>query len=287
MGNRLADAEKCGEMFLHDLGVNTIEEARKIDARTILKQALSSKKYNFGTVAGDKLVPDLPTSMLYRNERNQIPLMIGNTTDEFPVYSKATTYEELEEYAKEFFGKNAEGYLSFCKKDGASELSDMIKNGRHNRFAIGNMIWADVNIEHNGPTMYMYEFNAELPGDSAGSFHSSELWFVFESLAKCWRPFQGKHYDIARHICNYWTNFAKNGDPNGLDNDGTPMPHWRPITEGDCKAMYFGDVAAMKEEPRTDFENFLVDHFKESLNSAEGVKYAPQSRSDGSTVYTQ
>ena len=56
---------------------------------------------------------------------------------------------------------------------------------------------------------------------------------------KCWRPFVGKHYDLARQMCNYWTNFAKKGNPNGLDADGTPMPEWRPYTKEEPYIMLF------------------------------------------------
>ena len=71
------------------------------------------------------------------------------------------------------------------------------------------------------------DFNPSIPGwDNPGTFHSSDLWFWWENLAKCWRAFQGPHYDLARYMCNYLSNFVKCGDPNGLDNDGTPMTEW-------------------------------------------------------------
>ena len=210
-------------------------------------------------------------------------LMIGHTVDEFPVESFASTYEEFEAYAREYFGDRADEYIEISRR-GAEDLEHIKMNGKYSRFKIGNLIWADINNKFNAPKMYLYEFNPEIPGDDSGSFHSSELWFVFETLAKCWRPFTGKHYDLARHICNYWTNFAKNGDPNGPDADGTPMPEWRPFQEGDCKAMYFGDVAAMDEKPRTELENFLVDFFTKRFDSGEDIKYAPYVRQDGTRV---
>ena len=76
---------------------------------------------------------------------------------------------------------------------------------------------------------YYYRFDPDIPGwDNAGTFHSVDLWFFFETLAKCWRPFVGQHYDLSRMMCNYWVNFIKTGDPNGNDADGKPMPYWYP-----------------------------------------------------------
>ena len=74
---------------------------------------------------------------------------------------------------------------------------------------------------------YCYCFDPSIPGeDNLGTFHSVDLWFWFESIQKCWRPFKGKHFDLARQMCNYFANFVKTGDPNGLDADGTEMPRW-------------------------------------------------------------
>jgi len=118
--------------------------------------------------------------------------------------------------------------------------------------------------------MYYYRFDPEIPGDNAGSFHSSELWFVFETLAKCWRPFKGKHYDLARIMCNYWTNFAKTGDPNGSDSDGTPMPEWKPVSLDYKEAMFFGDgTIGMTEGLRTDLEEVLTKYYSGELERGE------------------
>ena len=64
---------------------------------------------------------------------------------------------------------------------------------------------------------------------------------------RCWRPFDGHHYDLARKMCNYWTNFARTGDPNGLDADGTPMPEWKAYTKESPHVIRFYDEISMEE----------------------------------------
>ena len=87
---------------------------------------------------------------------------------------------------------------------------------------------------------YTYQFDVEIPGwDNPGKFHSVDLWFWFETLAKCWRPFTGKWYDVSRQMCNYLCNFIKNGDPNGNDCDGIPMEKWEPSTADNQKNIVF------------------------------------------------
>ena len=96
--------------------------------------------------------------------------------------------------------------------------------------------------EKNGSSApnYYYVFDVPIPGwDNPGTFHSVDLWFWFETLAKCWRPFKGMQYDVARQMCNYLCNFIKNGNPNGKDCDGLDMPEWKPFSLAAKNKMIF------------------------------------------------
>jgi len=66
-------------------------------------------------------------------------------------------------------------------------------------------------------------------------------------------------------MCNYWTNFAKNGDPNGLDADGTPMPTWTRFTADSKQNMNFFDEIAMSSGPYSERRRFLVEINKKAL----------------------
>ena len=104
-------------------------------------------------------------------------------------------------------------------------------------------------LEDNGykSPRYVYEFGSDIPGeDCPGAFHSSDLWFFFETLAKCWRPFTGKHYDLSRQMCNYWTAFIKCGDPNGIDSTGIPMKKWTSFDSKESNFMFFGKKSEEK-----------------------------------------
>ena len=40
---------------------------------------------------------------------------------------------------------------------------------------------------------YLYEFDGDIPGtDNIGSYHGSEMWFAYDSLARSNRPFTKK-----------------------------------------------------------------------------------------------
>lgn len=263
----LAKAEEVGDGFLKFLGVSSLEEARKIDAKELYKKSVeypvALEKLPFpvkwNMVIDGKFFTEDPVQTILHNRRNPVDIMMGNTVAEFPKVPEGKNVEEFKAYAEKRFASDAETYLKLCGYPNES-LENMRRVGTYNGFEVGNLIWARKNYEFGNKPIYYYRFNPEIPGDNAGSFHSSELWFVFETLAKCWRPFKGKHYDLARQMCNYWTNFAKNGNPNGLDADGTPMPEWKPFTKENERGIYFGDTAHMDRNGYGKVETFVFEH---------------------------
>ena len=87
---------------------------------------------------------------------------------------------------------------------------------------------------------YFYYFTRSLPGDDAGAFHSCELWYEFETMDRCWRPWEDCDRELCRCLSGYWANFAKNGDPNG---EG--LPRWEPYTDGCHAPMELGETVGM------------------------------------------
>ena len=74
---------------------------------------------------------------------------------------------------------------------------------------------------------YQYLFARKLPGTHDGAFHSAELWFMFHTLDRSWRPMTQADYTLADEVMDCWTNFAKSGNPNG-----SGRTDWQPFTLG-------------------------------------------------------
>jgi para-nitrobenzyl esterase len=256
----LDEAEKNGLKFFDFLGVKNLAEARKLDPQYLLGKFVPNQEaFTFTTISDGRFCPPDPAKTLMHNKQHPVPLIIGDTGDEFHVVSDAKNMEEFENFARKQFGKYADRYIDICKS-GAKDISELCEKGRIRKNELGDLLWLDKNIKNGGPSAHYYIFDPEIPGwDNPGAFHSSELWFVFETLAKCWRPFVGKHYDLARQMCNYWTNFAKTGDPNGFDADGSKLPEWTPYTAENPQFMLFGDKVGMNNNNKSELEKFILE----------------------------
>ena len=107
-------------------------------------------------------LPDQEERIVESCKANNVDMLVGNTTNEFI----ASTEDGKPVHVGQL------GNLTLIRKWTAS----------------------------GGTAPYYYHFDVAMPGDDAGAFHSSDLWFSFGSLAKCWRPFVGWHYDLARRM---------------------------------------------------------------------------------------
>lgn len=263
----MEEAEENGQRFLEFLGVSGLEEARKLDAFFIRdRYAEYAKEHPRMFVAQDGIfcVGD-PLALLAKGKHVDVPMMAGNTADEFLNSICAGSQKERRRKAEEIFGEEAERFLQFAEIAGAP------MDG-----SVGTVSGIECTVKSlflqkkkagSKQDAYYYRFDADIPGfDAPGTFHSVDLWFFFETLAKCWRPFVGRHYDLARQMCNYWANFIKTGDPNGKDADGSEMPKWLPYTEGTpCEMVFTGQGARPCCKGESEWKRFLMDAVQKQL----------------------
>ena len=263
----LKDAEKKGEDFFAFLGVQTLKEARGMDA---VKLQRSYEKYMeshvpFFTVQDDRFCIGDPIALYRAGKCVDTVMMAGNTGGEFLNTIDAADEAGLKEEAERLFGDKADTFLAIPESRQKTEglgyaaasgiectvkgtLSDIAKSGRKG---------------------YVYCFDPDIPGwDDPGTFHSSDLWFWFETLAKCWRPFVGRHYDLARQMCDYFCNFIKTGNPNGKDLNGETLPKWGAWTEETpCTMTFTGSGAKPVTEALPPLKAFLKERIMDRMRS--------------------
>ena len=261
----LRDAEKKGEDFFTYLGVKNLEEARAMDAVTLQR---SYEKYMeshvpFFTVQDDLFCVGDPIALYRQGKCVDVNMMAGSTSTEFMNTIDAKDEQGLEAEARRLFGKKAAEFLQTPESrktlpgQGYAPVSgiDCTVKG----------VLSDKAAQGKGG--YCYCFDPDIPGwDNPGTFHSSDLWFWFETLAKCWRPFTGRHYDLARQMCDYFCNFIRSGNPNGKDLNGEELPQWdKWSAENPCTMRFTGEGAKAEHTSQTDFGQFITARIMERM----------------------
>ena len=230
----LADAEKIGQEFFEFCGVKNLKEARDLSTEFLFKKwdewgGFPKSVMTWGPVNDGSFICFNFFDAVEKGLIEVPPLLTGYTPDEFifgPIGSDKS--EEINTVE-----------LALRKLTNALE-----KNGNKNK-------------------NFLYRFDVPIPGwDNPGRFHSVDLWFFFETLAKCWRPFKGFHYDISRQMCNYLCNFIKTGDVNGLDSyncftcskesDWEILPKWEPFSISKNNFMIFEKECHQEEFPASE-----------------------------------
>lgn len=172
------NAFRTGEKIMKLCGVSTLAEMRKLPAE-MLVSILPDLYKETGVLAfspvedGVVLTGDV-SSLAEKGRVHNIPYMLGMTSEDITV-EKGT-------------------------------------DARTSQFYQGMIRFAEARPEGSEP-VYLYYFRRQLPGDDAGAFHSSELWYMFGTLGRCWRPMTVHDYKLSDEMVSCWTSFMKNGDP--------------------------------------------------------------------------
>jgi para-nitrobenzyl esterase len=125
------------------------------------------------------------------------------------------------------FGDDAERFLALYPGDTDDEASRSAIDYNGDTFiAFGTWKWIEAQTKTGDAAVYRYHL--ELPAPSSKfhpgeyAFHSDDIEYVFGTLdtrpGAEWRP---EDRSLSEEMMEYWTNFAKTGDPNGAR-----LPEW-------------------------------------------------------------
>lgn len=230
------------------LGVSTIAEARALPAEELLerwKQTMPGPAVQRTPVFDGYVLEESIVDCCRNGHTPEMPTLIGYTGNEGLVFAKDRT--QLERVMREAMGKDAEEYLSHCPQDGP-EFAEYQKAMATELLQSAAEAWAELRERQGKGETYLYSLERMLPGDDAGPFHAADLWYVFRTLMRSWRPWEAEDYMLA-YACNtYWANFAKYGTPNG---ERKPeLPKWEPYTKEKPETLRLDKVIAMEERER-------------------------------------
>jgi para-nitrobenzyl esterase len=203
------DARKAGAKFAEQHGAKTLADLRALDASQLL--VTGDAGIRFGPVVDGWLLPEDPDKVYDEHRQNDVPLLIGMMADEgsaFPGYDAA--------------------HAEAGRKQGIQALDRLLaERARTSR-----------------EPAYLYYFEHPIPWPDApqfGAFHSADLPYVFDNLARLPRPWSAADRSLAQAVSAYWVAFARSGSPNGPG-----LLAWPAYQPGSLRFMVFGEQAALR-----------------------------------------
>lgn len=103
-------------------------------------------------------------------------------------------------------------YMIGCTKNDIQVSRAGVKNPKKNRLYTSMEDWSLMQEKLGNPN-YAYYFTRQLPGDNEGAFHSAELWYMFGTIARCWRPLTEADRVLSEEMLDCWAAFIKTGNP--------------------------------------------------------------------------
>jgi para-nitrobenzyl esterase len=167
------------------------------------------------------VLPELPGRVFAEGREMAIPLIIGNNSREI---TPRVSVDGLRQQITEKYGELAPKALkAYGLANGAHGNDDPLLGGAGARWMTDIVQRCAASMEADwhaakNPT-WQYQFERSIPGqEAAGATHGAEVAFVFGTLARAVPQapaFTEADHDAAEQIQEYWTRFAKTGDPNG------------------------------------------------------------------------
>ncbi len=167
---------------------------------------------------------------------------------------KKPTVESFQEDAKKDFGDKADEFLKLYPTDTPEHFTRSLQDYAGDKFiALSTWAWIDAQGKTGKQTVYRYRFDmapfAKDPNaPRLGAYHSAEIEYVFGQLDSktdvIWRD---SDRQVSVIMQKYWSNFAKNGNPNGAG-----LPTWPPhdAADGWSVMILSADPAAHKDDLR-------------------------------------
>jgi para-nitrobenzyl esterase len=266
-----AEAEKAGLAIQETLGAHALSELRELPADKIAAVQRDCQLGCGGTIRVSPSVdgyflPDTPVAIFARGQHNDVPLLVGFTSDESADdLSKAKDLAEYKAGAQRLYGDRADAFLRLYPAATDAEARAMGHVAAREALMEGRMrAWAKAQGKWNRSPVYMFMFSRVQPFSESvkfyddpagiGSYHTSDVPYWLGSqdalnLFRITREWTAYDRGLSNRMLTNLVAFAKSGDPSTA---AAPWPRWSIDAE---QLIDFGDdvmVRSMDSE-RLDF----------------------------------
>jgi para-nitrobenzyl esterase len=233
----LKDAEQAGVDYMKNAGASSLAELRKLDADSLPSGWTTGSSW---PIIDGRVIPDDQYNLYEAGDYNDTPVLVGYNSDEGANFTGTNDPKEFVQAVKLRYGKFADTLLKAYpvgKTDVPRTARDLARDAA---FGWHTWIWARLQSETGKSKVFYYYFDRhpDFPEGSShfgyGSYHGQEVAYVFGHLDTADTDITSADEAISEAMAGYWTNFAKNGDPNG---EG--LPEWPAFSDAGPAVMYF------------------------------------------------
>jgi len=239
-------------------GAQSLPYLRSLPAAEVVTKAAQLMRTDLDTDTGlltnidGWVLPESPARVFAEGRQMAIPLIVGNNAREItPQFST----DELRQRIVARYGDLAPAALdAYGLANGGEGQVDALLGGAGSQWMTDTVQRCAASMEvawHAAAKhpVWQYQFERSIPGrQAAGSFHGAEVAFVFGTLQRVGPTtpeFTAADDHASQQMQEYWTHFAKTGDPNGGS-----LPQWP--RGGDGRYLAFtaeGSVAKANLQP--------------------------------------
>jgi para-nitrobenzyl esterase len=254
---RLTDAERDGETYLKNAGVVSIAELRKLPA-----EKLPAARGMSWPIIDGYVIPDDQFKLYSAGRFNDTPILVGYNSDEGASFSPPRTPEAYIEGVKSRYGSFAESLIKAYPAGTTTVPKTARDLARDAAFGWHTWIWARLQSKVGKSKAFYYYFDqhpdypADSPQADRGSPHGQDVAYVFQHLNSSNPQITKTDFEISEAMAAYWTNFAKNGDPNGND-----VPVWPAFSDENPVVMHFNKTPHTGPVPSAESLRSLDTYF--------------------------
>ena len=223
----LAGAQAQGQRFAASLGAGSIAELRDVPAAAIVK---AQRDFAFHFILDKEVLPEEPWTVYSAGRQAPADMLIGWNADEGRLFiaGQSVTAATLESGIAKEIGQFPPALRPWyhASTDAQARAARAAFEGDL-RMGYDTWTWMRLQATTGHGKVFAYRFEqappypAGSPFADMGATHGSEMRYVFDALAQeawAWRP---ADQQLATTLADYWTNFARSGNPNGAG-----LPYW-------------------------------------------------------------